>query len=324
MTILPAQDVVFSQFYNAPLELNPSLAGISHRQRIVLNYRNQYSNLNRAYTTYAMGYDFYSPYLHGGLGIHVIKDDSNHGILQNLQITGTYSYHTMLTHKMSLLAGLQGGLVQASINTSQIVVYQQLDPISGGTVAPLSTFENLSSASPKTTFSFGSGIVLFTPKMVSGLSLQYLNNPDVGWMKSSKIPLRFVLHGGYELRQNKFGSTGNLFLTPNVLIAHQSNFTQATLGVLAGSDLFFGGISLRHVIKNMDAMVFVIGVQKGIFKMGYSFDFNISTSNGLKRSTHELSLALTFGKTYSESSKYRRKIVSNPGGKLYRYCPIFN
>ncbi|MEL7160766.1 MAG: type IX secretion system membrane protein PorP/SprF, partial [Bacteroidota bacterium] len=41
---LQAQDPMFSQFYAAPLRLNPALAGVSTAPRVALNYRTQHTS----------------------------------------------------------------------------------------------------------------------------------------------------------------------------------------------------------------------------------------------------------------------------------------
>jgi hypothetical protein len=53
---LQAQDPVFTQFYAAPVQLNPALTGSTLAPRIALNYRNQWPALN-AYVTYAASYE---------------------------------------------------------------------------------------------------------------------------------------------------------------------------------------------------------------------------------------------------------------------------
>ncbi|MEL7422621.1 MAG: type IX secretion system membrane protein PorP/SprF, partial [Bacteroidota bacterium] len=41
---LQAQDPIFSQFYAAPLQLNPAFAGTTIAPRFTFNHRNQYPN----------------------------------------------------------------------------------------------------------------------------------------------------------------------------------------------------------------------------------------------------------------------------------------
>ena len=44
-----AQDLHFSQFYAAPLYLNPAFAGTAGGPRFILNYRNQWPGINNAF-----------------------------------------------------------------------------------------------------------------------------------------------------------------------------------------------------------------------------------------------------------------------------------
>ena len=53
-----AQDIHFSQFYNAPLKLNPGNAGAFRGDlRVISNYRNQWSSINSAFKTYGFSVD---------------------------------------------------------------------------------------------------------------------------------------------------------------------------------------------------------------------------------------------------------------------------
>ena len=76
--ILWSQQVEFSQFYSAPLHLNPALAGISYGPRIAITYRNQWPELspgpNGGFVTYALSYDQHIEAIKGGLGLQIISD----------------------------------------------------------------------------------------------------------------------------------------------------------------------------------------------------------------------------------------------------------
>ncbi|MGB5929648.1 MAG: type IX secretion system membrane protein PorP/SprF, partial [Cyclobacteriaceae bacterium] len=60
--ILPesiAQDPQFSQYYAAPLYLNPAFTGASGQGRAGLNYRNQWPSIDANFTTYSAYADYY-------------------------------------------------------------------------------------------------------------------------------------------------------------------------------------------------------------------------------------------------------------------------
>ena len=62
-----AQDPVYSQFYNAHLQLNAALAGNTISPLIQLNYRNQWPALGNIYSTYSISYDQYISKIKSGI-----------------------------------------------------------------------------------------------------------------------------------------------------------------------------------------------------------------------------------------------------------------
>ena len=53
-----AQDVHFSQFYQTPLFVNPALTGaFSGNQRLILNYKDQWTSFGSPFKTYAFQFD---------------------------------------------------------------------------------------------------------------------------------------------------------------------------------------------------------------------------------------------------------------------------
>jgi len=77
-----AQDPIFSQFYSAPLMLNPAFAGNTYEPRIAMNYRNQFPAVvdgSTAFATYAVSYEQFVPSLNSGVGL-LIKTDNAGGV----------------------------------------------------------------------------------------------------------------------------------------------------------------------------------------------------------------------------------------------------
>ena len=76
-----AQDPEFTQFYAAPLYLNPAFAGSARCPRVTMNYRNQWPALSKTFITTAVAYDQQVDAISGGLGIMVMNDKAGEGIL---------------------------------------------------------------------------------------------------------------------------------------------------------------------------------------------------------------------------------------------------
>src|ERR1035441_5764055 len=87
-----AQDPEFSQFYAAPLYLNPAFAGSVRCPRITLNYRDQWPAMPGTFVTYAVSYDQYVSSLNGGIGLLVWNDNAGSGTMKTENISGIYAY----------------------------------------------------------------------------------------------------------------------------------------------------------------------------------------------------------------------------------------
>ncbi len=71
---LKAQDPQFSQFYAAPLYLNPAFAGSNQASRAIANYRNQWPNFQANFITYAASFDHFFRKYNSGIGILAMAD----------------------------------------------------------------------------------------------------------------------------------------------------------------------------------------------------------------------------------------------------------
>ena len=115
---LNAQDIHFSQFWNAPLVQNPSFAGKSDGDfRCILNHRSQWNSLmSSPFKSVGLDTDFRikaglkDSYL--GFGISVYSDVA--GTSQHLTTLGnlTTAYHLKINQNNYISAGIQGGFYQ--------------------------------------------------------------------------------------------------------------------------------------------------------------------------------------------------------------------
>src|SRR5678815_5617643 len=72
-----AQDPQFSQFYAAPLYLNPAFAGSTNQGRAGVNYRNQWPAIDANFTTLSAFADFYLEDYNSGVGAILTRDYVN-------------------------------------------------------------------------------------------------------------------------------------------------------------------------------------------------------------------------------------------------------
>lgn len=302
---LRAQDPVFSQFYAAPMQINPAFAGNSYAPRVALNYRNQWPGIaSGAYETFAASFDQYFESINSGVGLFLLTDDAGAGILRTVKVSGIYAYRLQLSDDWFVKLGIEGGYVQSRLDWNKLLFGDQIDPETGavtpgGSVIP--TQEQQPQDLNPSYLDLGTGLLFYNSVFYGGLSLKHVNQPNNSFFDASDnlnsgLPMRLTLHAGaeFDLNTNNIGG-GSAFISPNVLYASQGNFRQVNAGLYAGFGMFFGGAWFRHTFGNADAVIGLVGVRYKEFKIGYSFDATVSdlqltTSGG----SHEISVGIEF------------------------------
>lgn len=309
---LRAQDPVFSQFYHAPTQLNPALTGISHAPRFCLNYRNQYPQWPvNAYSTFQASYDQFFDRANSGVGLSVMNDREGDGIYNTTTVMGTYAYSVQVSDNFYMRGGLEASFVSHRLNWDKLYFYDQLnpayglvDPVTGSTLPSQEIRPNATSANY---LDLGTGLLAYSKGFHIGMSLKHINAPDRGFLRGrsdSQVPMRFTMHAGGEIKLGKGGKIGKTaIVAPNALYSTQRGLNQLTIGAYVKYGVVFGGAWYRHAFGNPDATIFLAGIQKGVLKIGYSYDFTVSNLQGAGGS-HELSLIINLEE--SEHFKKRR------------------
>ena len=87
-----AQDPQYSQYYAAPLYLNPAFTGAELSSRIGVNYRNQWPGLDAQFTTFSAYYDTFLDDYNSGVGVLVTTDLEGAANLRSTSISALYAY----------------------------------------------------------------------------------------------------------------------------------------------------------------------------------------------------------------------------------------
>ncbi|MEM9931817.1 MAG: PorP/SprF family type IX secretion system membrane protein, partial [Bacteroidota bacterium] len=172
---LGAQDPVFSQFYAAPLRLNPAFAGIGTAPRIVANYRAQHTSYPSAYTTMAASYDQPIEGTPSAFGIRMMNDVQLDGAYKNTEFAVVYSYDVMIDRETHVRLGLAAGILSTALDYNSLVFGDVLDPVNGNTGAI--TAEQIAGVT-KTSADFGAGVLFSARNFFGGVSFDHLNRPD--------------------------------------------------------------------------------------------------------------------------------------------------
>ncbi len=299
-----AQDAVFSQFYAAPLLLNPAFAGTSRAPSIALNHRSQNVGFDSSipYQTYAISYGQYVETIRSGVGVSVFADDAGSGGILTYAATAYYSYQVKIDRNQSIRVGMSAGIKQQQLDYDRLQFFDQFDSVIGFTGEPTS---EVRPGNFNTTYAdFGAGLLYASKVAYAGVTLDHLTTPDNRIVNVGPggfyegLPMRLSVHAGTQISLSPKTANGGNFITPNVLYTRQGPFEQVNAGAYVGFDKLFGGAWFRHTFGNPDAAIAVIGVEWDMYKFGYSYDFTVSGLSDNSAGTHEVSLQLNFDKAH--------------------------
>jgi type IX secretion system PorP/SprF family membrane protein len=326
------QDPQFSQFYAAPLYLNPALTGSTGQARAGINYRNQWPAIDANFTTMSAYFDYFIEDKSSGVGIILNRDVEGLAGLRSLFVGLQYSYELYLTKNLGFRAGTQIALYNRDINFNKLTFGDQIDPTTGSFVNP-NTAEQFNTNFSKTFGDLSLGGVFFTKVAYLGIAAFHLNQPNQSIIdEQSKLPIKLSVHGGFKFYM-KPGAVGSGIYTheaersigPAFQYRHQGQFDQMDLGVYYTAEPLVMGIWYRGVpfkpvngFVNNESIVFLLGFTrigpKEALNIGYSFDYTISALTASSGGAHEFSL------TYTWPMRNPRK---PPKDKLIIPCPDF-
>jgi type IX secretion system PorP/SprF family membrane protein len=279
-----AQDPQFTQFYANPLYLNPALAGSNICPRVCINYRNQWPGISGTFVTTSASFDRYVFGIKSGIGVLVTSDRAGGGTLNTTNISGVYSKQIQVTRNFSINAGLRATYGEKSIDWSKLNFGDQIDDRQGF----VHTTHETQGKTKQAFVDFSAGIVAFSKYLFAGVAVDHLNQPDEGLLYVSKLPMKITGHAGAVIPVGDKSSETSI--SPNILYQQQQDFRQLNLGVYITKGALVGGLWYR----NNDSFILLVGVQKGIFKAGYSYDVTVSKLTNATAGSHELSIGMNF------------------------------
>jgi len=319
-----AQDPHFSQFYSAPNLLSPSLAGSSGGTRFVVNYRNQWPGISKAYQTYAFAADMYVNSYKSGFGMVFVTDKAGSASLNTSYLGLQYSYRVMLGEYWQFVPGLQFTLGQKSIDRSKLI-------FPDGSSTGNSEYLTDTRASY---VDLVSSLFLFSPKLWVGLTMDHLMRPSYSFLgEQAFLPLKIVNFGGVNFwseRSHRVEEPRSASLCYR--FEYQNGFKQLDLGAYWYSRVLEFGVWYRGfpVFKNhgvegqfldSDAIVLMLGVERGSFRLSYSYDIQLSTLAAYGSGAHEISLIFEMGEIFGCGAKYFDCFAKRTGLKFDKEQP---
>jgi type IX secretion system PorP/SprF family membrane protein len=318
-----AQDPQFSQYYQAPLYLNPGFTGITEQQRFVLNHRIQWPSLPQAFATSAASYDIFVDELKSGFGFLITKDRMGSGGWNTTTAGFLYSYKIKLSDKIVFSPGLYFGYGTNGLDRNKLKLGDGLE-YDGVSLDP-----EVNKLGRQNYFDFGSGFVLYNKNAWFGASFQHMNQPNLSILNDvSRLPMKISIHGGARLNLSGSGPrtmSRVSYLTPSFIYRMQGkSFSQLDVGINYHVDpvsvgVWYRGKPFETTVINtiaQDALILQLGMFFEHFTVGYSYDFTISKMQTASGGAHEISLIIEFAaKPIRRSVKKKNRLIP---------CPSFN
>ena len=317
------QDPQFSQYYQAPLYLNPGFTGITPQQRFVFNNRIQWPNLPQAFTTYAFSYDIFVDELRSGFGLMATTDKMGSAGWRTTTVGLLYSYKVKLTEDIVFSPGLYFGYGTNGLDRSKLKMGDGLE-YDGVSLDP-----DLYKLGQQNYFDFSSGFLFYSRQFWLGASFMHMNQPNMSILNDvSQLPMKTAIHGGAKLSLGGGllrRSARVTYLTPSFIYRMQGGtFTQMDVGINYHIDpvsvgVWYRGKPFSKTVSNgvqQDALILSLGIYMAKLTIGYSYDFTTSKLQTSSGGAHEISLTYQFvAKPVGRAEKKKYKLIP---------CPTFN
>lgn len=313
---LKSQDQQYTQFYTAPMLLNPAFAGTSIQSRVAMNYRNQWPQLPRAFVSYNFSFDHFFADVKSGVALNVSHDRAGTGALSSTSVSLHYAYEFNLTRQVSIRPAVTIGYGSDFLDIDRLTFGDQLARQEDG-VTTLDPDRARFQQSPVAYPDFGTGLLIYAEKFWLGASVFHINEPVQSLTGGeSVLPRRFSAHGGVRLKLSEVGAfSKRQFIVPAFNYQRQGLFDQLDLGFYYEYDPIILGLWYRGLpgLKqnanssiNQDALAVLVGYEINNMKIGYSYDLTISSLTPNSGGAHELSIIMEFASKKSKKKNKRR------------------
>jgi len=311
------QDIHLSQYYMAPLIVNPASTGIiDGKHRAIINYKDQWRSIGIPYKTYALSYDtklfeekLNKSYL--GAGFFAFRDkagDSEFSTTQfNLSVSGVVSLNE--NHKIS--GGLQGGYAQKSLDLANVSTDNQFY---NGQHDPLLNNGETNNFNSSSFGDFSAGLLWSYVKQTkiyrgdeqltgrAGIAFYHFNRPTQKFysIDPDRLYSKIAVHGdafiGYKEK--------NYALLPSVLFLKQGPSIEFNIGTMLRyrireGSLYTGlvqetAVSIGCYYRAGDAIIPAVNFEIASFMITISYDINTSNLKSASKGRGGLEISLRY------------------------------
>jgi len=319
-----AQSIHFSQYYNAPMLLNPANTALmpENDYRLGINYRNQWASIPVPYNTFSAFADFQAFHKETsdnwlGLGLALFNDKAGNGNLALTRSEGFAAYHLGIKDQNMISVGLSGGYTQRSVDFSKLTFDTQWD---GFTFNP-TLFNGEKNYLAKTSyFDVGAGInyAYFPNENVYikvGGGVANINQPKESFYgASNQVGMRFT--GNIDVL---FKASDKFIVNPSVYYTTQTGASELVGGTLlkiyiTGEDQNVTDFIIGGYYRLNESAIGAAGFQWGGLQFLCSYDATISSLAPYNGGNGAIEFSLIYQGLY--------KAFASGGRRTYN-CPRF-
>lgn len=286
ITVSAQQDPQFTQNMFNKLANNPGFAGSRGVIATSILHRSQwmgFSDDGAAASTQNFSVDAELPFLYGGVGLNVVKD--NIAEFSNLGLQASYAYRTELGVGQ-IGMGMSIGMYQSGLNGGALKSAQSGDPV-------IPTGEVKGSS-----LDIGAGIYYNTQDVYIGLSSAHMTEPTVEWSDGQNFNLtrHYFLIAGYYHELSSL-----LSLNPSIYLKSDGATSQLDINTnLIYNNKMWGGVSYR-----LDEGISLLAGMNVNEDLRFGLAYDVTLMNAMSNSL-EFMLGYNFKiKTNKAISKYK-------------------
>lgn len=282
---LSAQDIHFSQFWASPLTLGPAQAGnFDGTYRAGIIYRNQWAGFS-PYNTFSASYDMTFPVgLFPGdavsAGLSMYNDKAGDADYSTMYVMLSGAYHKALGANNRVTLGVQAGYAQKKLDKTKLIFADQFNGIDftnpTGELLSQTSFGNLDINAGLQFSSLLSNNV----SIELGATVMHLVPPAETFLTNTNntLGMRIVGYGSGNIKLSD-----QLMLAPRFIYQTQTKAQEISVGADLGYKLpnesFNATVFAGSWYRFNDALIPYVGMEYKNFKMGLSYDVNISSLN---------------------------------------------
>jgi type IX secretion system PorP/SprF family membrane protein len=307
---LVAQDVNYSQFYNAPIFYNPANTGILPGVRLRFTFRDQWPKLPYDFRAYHFSADLGDRGLpgSGGLGLIINSDNEGIGFIKNLQVGLNVAVRIIINRFLVTQVGIKAAYLQKRVNWDDFYFSDQFSEKYGniyvsGFIPPDINTVNMAD------FAAGGIMQLINDEYgytaTIGFAADHLFEPDESFFGTSKVPLprKYIVHADAVINTgNARGSSEHgedLKLNPGFLYLNQSSQNIFEAGINLTKLGIYLGCWYRGAYGDNTAHAMILTAGYRYFfsndislKFIYSYDIQMAGALMGTGGAHEVTVAL--------------------------------